>query len=128
MAKAKKILIIDDDPAIARLAGMNLEHAGYSTFTAFDARDGLRKVLTEKPDLIMLDIEMPYADGFAIMDIFKSSPDTAGIPIIMCSARSDIESVSRGIVEGAEFYLTKPFNPVELVALVDRLLKPAPAE
>ena len=128
MAKQKKILIIDDDPAIARLAGMNLEHAGYLIFTAFDARDGLRKVLTEKPDLIMLDIEMPYADGFTIMDIFKSSPDTAGIPIIMCSARSDIESVSRGIVEGAEFYLTKPFNPAELVGLVNRLLNSSPAE
>ena len=121
-SRRKRIVVVDDEPSIGRLAQANLEQAGYEVALAYDGREALRQILKGPTDLIVMDIGIPYADGFEIMEILNASPDTGSIPVVILSARSEESDIARGIKEGAVCYLTKPFNPAELIAFADRLL------
>ncbi len=118
---AKKILACDDERHIVRLIQVNLERAGYTVLTAFDGTEALRKVDAEKPDLIVLDVMMPKMDGFEVLKRLQANPETREIPVIMLTAKAQDADVFRGWSSGVSAYLTKPFNPLELITFVKRI-------
>ena len=118
---SKKILAVDDERHIVRLVEVNLQRAGYTVVTAFDGREALEKVTAETPDLIVLDVMMPYMDGFEVLKNLKANPQTADIPVIMLTAKAQDADVFRGWQSGVDCYLTKPFNPMELLTFVKRI-------
>src|SRR5919202_2199786 len=117
----KKILAVDDERHIVRLVEVNLQRAGYYVVTAYDGREALEKVKTEHPDLVVLDVMMPYMDGFEVLKNLKADPVTAEIPVIMLTAKAQDADVFRGWQSGVDCYLTKPFNPMELLTFVKRI-------
>ncbi|HIE52413.1 MAG TPA: response regulator transcription factor [Armatimonadetes bacterium] len=117
----KKILAVDDEKHIVRLIQINLERAGYDVVTAYDGLEALKKVEEEQPDLIVLDVMMPQLDGFETLKRLKANPATAEIPVIMLTAKSQDADVFRGWQAGVDCYLTKPFNPMELLSFVKRI-------
>lgn len=116
-----KILVCDDERHIVRLIQVNLEKQGYTVVTAFDGKEGLEKVRSEKPDLLVLDVMMPYMDGFEVLKSLRKEPETAELPVIMLTAKAQDKDVFEGYHYGADMYLTKPFNPIELVTFVKRI-------
>ena len=117
----KKILAVDDERHIVRLVEVNLQRAGYEVVTAYDGKEALEKVKSEKPDLVVLDVMMPYMDGFEVLKNLKADPITAEIPVIMLTAKAQDADVFRGWQSGVDCYLTKPFNPMELLTFVKRI-------
>jgi len=117
----KKILAVDDERHIVRLVEVNLARAGYQVVTAFDGREALQKVEAEQPDLVVLDVMMPFMDGFEVLRNLKANPLTADIPVIMLTAKAQDADVFRGWQSGVDCYLTKPFNPMELLTFVKRI-------
>ncbi len=122
MAQGKKVLAVDDERHIVRLIQVNLERAGYQVATAFDGTEALKKVEGEKPDLIVLDVMMPRMDGFEVLKRLQANPETREIPIVMLTAKAQDADVFRGWSSGVSAYLTKPFNPLELITFVKRIL------
>lgn len=116
-----KILVCDDERHIVRLIQVNLERQGYNVVTAFDGKEGLEKVKAEKPDLCVLDVMMPYMDGFEVLKAIRRDPETEALPVIMLTAKAQDKDVFEGYHYGADMYLTKPFNPMELVTFVKRI-------
>src|SRR5438034_9864597 len=124
MAKdQKKILAVDDERHIVRLVQVNLERQGYEVVTAFDGKEALEKVASENPDLVVLDVMMPYMDGFEVLQNLKKNPTTRDIPVIMLTAKAQDADVFKGWQSGVDCYLTKPFNPMELTAFVKRIFR-----
>ncbi len=119
----KKILAVDDERHIVRLVQVNLERAGYAVVTAFDGKDALEKVASEQPDLVVLDVMMPYMDGFEVLQNLRKNPETRELPVIMLTAKAQDADVFRGWQSGVDCYLTKPFNPMELISFVKRIFK-----
>lgn len=119
----KTILAVDDDPHIARIVRAALERLGYAVETASNGIEALERVASP-PDLIILDVQMPYMDGFETLKRLKAQPETAAIPVIMLTAKAGDEDVLRGWESGADSYLTKPFYEAELVQFVRRILGP----
>jgi len=119
---AKKILVVDDERHIVRLVQVNLERAGYEVVVAFDGKDALVKVELEKPDLVTLDVMMPYMDGFEVLQNIRKNPATRDLPVIMLTNKTTEADVFRGWQSGVDCYLTKPFNPMELISFVKREL------
>src|SRR4051794_23173856 len=117
----KKILAVDDERHIVRLVEVNLQRAGYEVVTAYDGREALEKVKSENPDLVVLGVMMPYMDGFEVLKTLKADPSTAEIPVIMLTAKAQDADVFRGWQSGVDCYLTKPFNPMELLTFVKRI-------
>jgi two-component system alkaline phosphatase synthesis response regulator PhoP/two-component system response regulator VicR len=118
---SKKILAVDDERHIVRLVQINLQKEGYEVVTAGNGREALEKVESEKPDLIVMDVMMPEMDGFEALEKLKANPETAQIPIIMLTAKAQDADVFSGWQKGADLYLTKPFNPSELLTFVKRI-------
>ena len=119
----KKILAVDDEKHIVRLIQVNLERQGYEVLPAYDGKEALQKVGEERPDLIVLDVMMPYMDGFEVLQNLRRDPTTRDIPVIMLTAKAQDADVFRGWQSGVDCYLTKPFNPMELVSFVKRIFK-----
>jgi len=117
-----KVLVADDDPAIQELIRLNLEVQGYQVIIASNGVETVRKALSEHPDLIILDILMPEMDGYEVMRLLKNSEETSNIPIIVLTAYASDAGALVSWMEGAEGYLAKPFNPDELLMLVERVL------
>lgn len=117
----KKILAVDDERHIVRLVEVNLQRAGYEVVTAYDGKEALEKVQSENPDLIVLDVMMPYMDGFEVLKNLKANETTRDIPVIMLTAKAQDADVFRGWQSGVDCYLTKPFNPMELLTFVKRI-------
>jgi two-component system alkaline phosphatase synthesis response regulator PhoP/two-component system response regulator VicR len=120
--QSKKIMAVDDERHIVRLIQVNLERAGYQVVTAFDGPEALKKADSERPDLIVLDVMMPKMDGFEVLKRLQANPETREIPIIMLTAKAQDADVFRGWSSGVSAYLTKPFNPLELITFVKRIL------
>jgi len=121
MARQRKILVVDDERHIVRLIQVNLERAGYKVSTAFDGKEALRKVETDKPELIVMDVMMPHMDGFEALKHLQANPQTRGIPVVMLTAKAQDADIFRGWSSGVSAYLTKPFNPLELLTFVKRI-------
>src|SRR5580693_5093293 len=116
-----KVLVCDDERHIVRLIQVNLERQGYEVVTAFDGKEGLEKIRSEKPNLVVLDVMMPYMDGFEVLKTIRREPETENLPVIMLTAKAQDKDVFEGYHYGADMYLTKPFNPMELVTFVKRI-------
>lgn len=121
MEQNKKILAVDDERHIVRLIQVNLERAGYQVITAFDGPEAVKKVESDKPDLVVLDVMMPKMDGFEVLKRLQANPETRDIPVIMLTAKAQDADVFRGWSSGVSAYLTKPFNPLELITFVKRI-------
>lgn len=119
---AYKILVVDDEKHILRLIQVNLEKEGYIVELAGDGVIALEKIGDFKPDLIILDVMMPRKDGFETLKELIGNPQTAEIPVIMLTAKGQDADVFRGWASGVSAYLTKPFNPKELITFVQRIL------
>ena len=117
----KKILAVDDERHIVRLIQVNLERAGYEVVTAYDGREALKKIDEERPDMVVLDVMMPYMDGFETLKQIRANPLTRSLPVIMLTAKAQDQDVFKGYTHGADIYLTKPFNPMELLTFVKRI-------
>ena len=114
------ILIIEDDKSVQQLIRMYLVNDGFEVIFSIDGEDGLNKALTENPDLILLDLNLPKIDGIEVCKKIRESSD---IPIIMVTARIDELERLDGLEKGADDYITKPFSPRELVARVKAVLR-----
>ncbi|HEX8465000.1 MAG TPA: response regulator [Abditibacterium sp.] len=120
---ATRILAVDDEKHILRLVQINLEKAGYEVTTATTGREALDSVAQDVPALIVMDVMMPEMDGFEALQKLKNDPATARIPVIMLTAKAQDADVFQGWQSGADLYLTKPFNPQELLTFVKRILE-----
>lgn len=123
MAITHKILVVDDDLDTLKLVGTTLEKQGFVIVAAKDGQEALEKVAQHKPDLILLDIMMPKMDGYEVTRRLRAEPQTAGIPIILFTAKAQVDDKVAGLEAGADDYLTKPTHPAELVARVRSILK-----
>ena len=119
----KKILVIDDLPENVFMLQDRLEHEGYEVITAYDGKSGIEKVRSERPDLILLDVMMPDITGIEVCKILVADKETAGIPIILVTAKSGADDTKEGLEAGAFDYIKKPFNRIDLVARVKSALK-----
>ena len=118
---AKKILVVDDEQHIVLSIQVNLENAGYEVITAFDGKSALKKVESEKPDLLVLDNVMPDMDGLEVLKCLRRKPATCELPVIMLTASTADAGGFQNWQSWADCYLTKPFNPMELVSFVKRI-------
>jgi len=116
-----RVLVVDDADVIRQLISVNLELEGFEVSTAYDGQDCLDKVKDVDPVLVTLDIMMPRLDGWEAASRLRADPDTAGIKVVLLSARAQEADLQRGCRLGVDAYLTKPFDPDELIATVRRL-------
>jgi DNA-binding response OmpR family regulator len=120
--EGKRVLICDDDPAILRVLEVNLEVEGYEVLLAHHGEEAYEVAVAEHPDLIILDIMMPRLDGYETCAKLKAEDTTKDIPIVFLSAKAQQSDIDRGKNFGVDDYLTKPFDPSELLDVVERLL------
>jgi DNA-binding response OmpR family regulator len=118
-----KVLIVDDDLETLRLVGLMLQRQGFQIVAANNGTQAMGMARTEKPAIIVLDIMMPDIDGYEVTRQLRKDPDTANIPIILFTAKSQTEDKLTGYEAGADDYLTKPIHPAELVAKIKKLLE-----
>ena len=116
------VLLVEDDPVILRLLEVNFELEGYGVLLAHDGAEGIALARSEQPDLIISDIMMPNVSGIELVETLKGDAATADIPIILLSAKAQSADVRAGMDAGADDYITKPFEPLELVEHVQALL------
>ena len=122
MAK-ERILVVDDDRDVVRLMRAYLEQAGYEVLVAYDGETAVHNLRREKPDLVLLDLMLPDRDGYDITRLVRRDPSLTHIPIIMLTARVEDSDKIIGLELGADDYVTKPYNPREVVARVRARLR-----
>lgn len=110
----QSVLVVDDEPMARTLLRLMLVRAGFNVSEAEDGFDALDKVRKTRPDIILLDVMMPGMDGFSVCERLRNDTETASLPIIMLSAKTDLGSINKGLRVGATVYLTKPISPEEL--------------
>lgn len=115
------MLVVDDDPKILELVRVYLQRAGYAVWTAADGEDALRKIEAHRPNLMVLDVMLPNVDGLVLARHLRD--ERHNLPILMMSALGTVSDRITGLVQGADDYLAKPFNPAELVARVNALMR-----
>jgi two-component system, OmpR family, alkaline phosphatase synthesis response regulator PhoP len=121
----QRILVVDDDRQIARLVSAYLEQAGFQVRVAYDGEAALHAIRRERPDLVVLDLMLPGREGREVTRIVRADPELATLPIVMLTARvEDVDKIV-GLEIGADDYITKPFNPAEVVARVRAVLRRA---
>jgi two-component system, OmpR family, alkaline phosphatase synthesis response regulator PhoP len=120
---AQRILVVDDDREIVRVVRAYLEQAGYTVLTAYDGATALHAIRHDHPDLVVLDLMLPDEDGWTITRTLRADTRLAALPLIMLTARVDDADKIVGLELGADDYITKPFNPREVVARVRSLLR-----
>ena len=119
----EKVLIIEDEVDIAQLVSFNLQRNGYLVNQVHDGLEGLEKILKDQPDLVILDLMLPGLDGYKILKKMQRDPRSNSIPVLMLTAKSQIDDRLKGLELGADDYLTKPFSPKELILRVKAILK-----
>ena len=123
MVQPNKVLLIDDEAPLLLGLSMIMKREGYEVLTAKNGSEGLQLAKSEKPDVIISDVMMPSPNGFELRDILNQDDEMAGIPFIFLTAKIEQEDKIRGIVGGADDYITKPFDRKELVARVEAILR-----
>ncbi|PWT97051.1 MAG: transcriptional regulator [Bacteroidetes bacterium] len=119
----KAILVIDDNNDIRENTAEILDLAGYKTFTAENGKRGVEQAIKNKPDLIVCDIMMPELDGYGVLHLLRKNPDTQFIPFIFLTAKTERSEMRRGMEMGADDYITKPFDDIELLNSIETRLK-----
>jgi phosphate regulon transcriptional regulator PhoB len=122
---AREVLVVEDEPDIRRLVVLHLERDGFRCRTAANGPDALREAKANVPELVVLDLMLPGLDGLEVCRRLRSDASTAGVPIIMLTAKSDEVDRVVGLEVGADDYVAKPFSPKELVARVRAVLRRA---
>jgi phosphate regulon transcriptional regulator PhoB len=122
---ARDVLVVEDEPDIRRLVVLHLESDGFRCRTAANGLDALREAKANVPDLVVLDLMLPGLDGLEVCRRLRGDASTAGVPIIMLTAKSDEVDRVVGLEVGADDYVAKPFSPKELVARVRAVLRRA---
>ena len=128
MAGAGRVLVVDDDDVIRQLITVNLELEGFDVVTAVDGQDALDKVKDARVQVVTLDVMMPRLDGWETAARLRDDPDTSHIRVVLLSARAQEADLQRGEKIGVDAYLTKPFDPDDLIDTVRRLMVAANAE
>lgn len=113
-----KILVVDDDPLVTGLVKINLELEGFEVEEAWGGEEALQVIEERVPDLVLLDVMMPELDGWDLLRMLRSNPTTRELPVVLLTAKVQEGDVAKGWQMGADGYITKPFNPLEMV---DRL-------
>lgn len=121
-----KVLVAEDSPTIRAILQYALEEAGYGVITAVDGIEAVEKTYREEPDIIVLDIMMPRMNGYQACRLLKDDPQTAGIPIIMMTTKAEESSRFWGLKTGANDYITKPFEPQELMERLQKIIEETP--
>ncbi|MGB9377033.1 MAG: response regulator [Mycobacteriales bacterium] len=119
--RPSRVLVVDDDMVIRQLIGINLELEGFEVHLAADGEEALNLAVELKPDVVVLDVMMPRLDGLEVARRLRSDPRTSGMRLILVSARAQAADLQRGEDMGADAYVTKPFEPDDLVGVVRRL-------
>jgi CheY-like chemotaxis protein len=117
-----RLLVIDDEPDVRWLLRLSLERAGHEVLLAEDGLRGVAMAQRQRPDLILLDLMMPVMDGYGVLDVLRKDDRTAGVPILMLTAKALDEDKRRCEEAGATMFLTKPFEPVDLATTIEDLL------
>lgn len=124
-----RVLVVEDEPDVAALIKMTLERGGdLDVNVAMTGEDALRHAARQRPDLVVLDLNLPVLDGLEVCRILRTRPQSATVPIIMLTARTSESDRVRGLDIGADDYVSKPFSPRELMARVRAALRRGPAE
>jgi DNA-binding response OmpR family regulator len=122
-AVMKKILIIEDDKDMVHILKSILELEGYKTVAASDGKEGINAVKREMPDVIVLDLILPKMDGNEVCRRIKRDPELCKIPVIILTAKGTTRDELEGIMDGADDYITKPFNPLDLIETIKHTLE-----
>jgi DNA-binding response OmpR family regulator len=118
----KKILLVDDADTILMMERMILNKSGYDLITAKDGQEAVAKAVSERPDLILMDVVMPRMNGFEACKQLKKQDDTKTIPIVMITTRGEEENIETGYESGCDDYITKPLNGLEVLTKVKNYL------
>ncbi|HVK03020.1 MAG TPA: response regulator [Armatimonadaceae bacterium] len=117
-----RILVVEDDLLILRQIAFNLESHGYAVETAVNGVEAIKRMMASRPDLLITDIMMPEMDGHELVSSVRADPELKDVPVIMLTARTQDDDMMQGYQSGTDLYLTKPFNPAELITFVNRIL------
>ena len=120
-----KIFVIDDDPELLMMVGMILRRAGHETVLASDSAEGTERIISEQPDLLILDLMMPHMSGFEVCQKIRSTPTVENLPIMILTARIQEKDREAAFESGATDYMTKPITSRQLTSRVKRLLSQA---
>ncbi|NQT90480.1 MAG: response regulator [Candidatus Omnitrophica bacterium] len=119
----KKVLLIEDEESLVELLKFRLEASGYGIETALDGEEGINKIKELKPDLVILDITMPKMHGYDVCRLAKANEETRDIPIIMLTAHAQKKDIEEAMESGADTFISKPFEPKDLLEKIEKLLK-----
>lgn len=122
MDTRRRILVVDDDPSIHDLIESSLDPEAFRVLHAYDGAEGLEAVRREKPDAVILDVEMPRMTGHHVVDAIRNDPEIAAILVLMLSSLAGPEHARTGLARGADAYLEKPFSPALLARRVEYLM------
>lgn len=122
-----RVLVVDDHPSIVRLLQRVLQAERHEVLIASDGEEALRRVRDEHPALVLLDVTMPRKNGFEVLQELKSDPSTQAMIVIMLTGHDQDAEMAHGLQLGADWYVPKPFSPVDIVALVRRFLGEPPS-
>jgi twitching motility two-component system response regulator PilH len=117
------VLVVDDSPTVREMVSEHLRQTGINVVEAFDGVDATEKIKISVPDLVVTDVVMPRMNGYELCRWMKSNIKEKVVPVIMCSTKSEEFDKYWGMKQGADAYLTKPYNPAELVDTVKRLIR-----
>ena len=122
MAEPPTILVVEDDPVILDLLAVNFELEGYTVVRAVDGEDGLATARRFRPAAVVTDIMMPKRSGLDLLRDLRGDADLAAVPVILVSAKALASDIREGLAAGADDYVTKPFEPDELLVRVEKLI------
>lgn len=117
-----RVLVVDDDPQVLKLLRVNFELEGFEVMSATNGEEALELVRGDTPDVVVCDVMMPGIDGLEVVRRLRAHPDTVSLPLVVVSAKAQQADVRAGLKLGADEYVTKPFDPAELIEIVQRLL------
>lgn len=120
--KEHRVLVVDDSPTIRKIVEITLKKESIRVFSVPDGLSALSGVIDINPDLILLDVMLPHMDGYQVCQIIRRNPDFKRVPIIMLSGKDGVFDKMRGKLAGSTAYMTKPFDPKELVKVVGKYL------
>jgi DNA-binding response OmpR family regulator len=123
---ALRVLVVDDDPVILKLLRVNFEIEGFEVIAAADGREGLERARRDEPDVVVSDVMMPGLDGLGMLASLRADERTRHLPVILLTAKAQGADVEQGRALGADDYVTKPFDPLELIDRVNAVAARAP--